>query len=233
MAETETGAGRLEAIRERMARAARRFDEHGRPVELVAVSKTFGAQDIVPLLEAGQRVFGENRVQEAKGKWPALRERYSGVALHLIGPLQTNKVRDAVALFDVIESLDRDRLAAALAAEMARTGRRLPCFIQVNIGGEDQKAGIAVSDAVAFTRRCRAEHGLDIAGLMCIPPVHEAPGPYFARLAQLARAAEVAGLSMGMSADFETAIAMGATHVRVGSALFGRRPPAGQAMTRK
>ena len=218
-------AGNLAAIRERMARAHARFGAPPGQVELVAVSKTFPAEAIEPFLAAGQRVFGENRVQEARDKWPGLRAAWPDVTLHLIGPLQTNKARDAVALFDVIETVDRDKLAGVLAAEMARAGRSLPCFVQVNIGLEEQKAGIAPAETVAFVQRCRDVHGLDIVGLMCIPPDGVPPGPYFAHLATLARDAEVSGLSMGMSGDFETAIAMGATHVRVGSALFGARPP--------
>ena len=218
-------AGNLAAIRERMARAHARFGPPPAEVELVAVSKTFPAEAIEPFLAAGQRVFGENRVQEARDKWPGLRAAYPDVTLHLIGPLQTNKARDAVALFDVIETVDRDKLAGVLAAEMARAGRKLPCFVQVNIGLEEQKAGIAPAETVAFVQRCRDVHGLDIVGLMCIPPDGMPPGPYFAHLATLARDASVSGLSMGMSGDFETAIAMGATHVRVGSALFGARPP--------
>jgi pyridoxal phosphate enzyme, YggS family len=206
-----------------VSRASKRFDPAGRPVKLVAVSKTFPPEVIEPLLAAGQRVFGENRVQEAKDKWPALRERYPDVELHLIGPLQTNKARDAVALFDVIETVDRDKLAGVLAAEMNRAERRLTCFVQVNIGEEPQKAGTAPGETVAFVERCRGVHGLDIVGLMCIPPEGVPPGPYFAHLNQLAHLCGLNGLSMGMSADFETAIAMGATQVRVGSALFGRR----------
>ncbi|KKB78839.1 alanine racemase [Devosia soli] len=213
----------LDAITSRMERAAARFGQSAQKVELIAVSKTFSAEVIVPFLEAGQRLFAENRVQEAKEKWPSLRERFAGVELHLIGPLQTNKAREAVALFDVIQTVDRERLAAVLAAEMRRAGRQLPCFVQVNIGAEEQKAGIAVADTVAFVRRCRDEHGLDIVGLMCIPPDGQPAGPFFAQLALLAREAQVPQLSMGMSGDFETAIAMGATHVRVGSALFGHR----------
>lgn len=216
-------AGNLAAIRERIARAQARFGAPPEQVELVAVSKTFPAEAIEPFLAAGQRVFGENRVQEAKDKWPGLRAAYPDVTLHLIGPLQTNKARDAVALFDVIETVDRDKLATVLAAEMARAGRKLPCFVQVNIGLEEQKAGIAPAETVAFVKRCREVHGLDIVGLMCIPPDGVPPGPYFAHLGTLARDAGVSGLSMGMSGDFEVGIAMGATHVRVGSALFGRR----------
>lgn len=214
----------LAVIQERIRKAGQRFGPPAADVTLVAVSKTFGADAIEPFLVAGQRVFGENRVQEAHEKWPGLRERYPDVQVHLIGPLQTNKVREAVALFDVIQTVDREKLASMLAAEMQKSGRMLPCFVQVNIGGEDQKAGIAPAEAVAFVARCRQVHGLDIIGLMCIPPDGQPAGPYFAHLATLAREAGLAGLSMGMSGDFETAIAMGATHVRVGSALFGGRP---------
>ena len=218
-------ASKLAAIKDRIAKAQARFGPPPATVTLVAVSKTFPAEAIAPFLEADQRVFGENRVQEAKDKWPGLRERFPDVKLHLIGPLQTNKAREAVALFDVIETVDREKLASMLAAEMARIGRKLPCFVQVNIGLEAQKAGIAPSETVAFVERCRAVHGLDIVGLMCIPPDGVPPGPYFAHLAELGRAAGVTQLSMGMSGDFEVGIAMGATHVRVGSALFGHRPP--------
>lgn len=224
MAETvQSAQTALDYITTRMEKARRRFGAPPDRVELVAVSKTFPAEAIEPFLAAGQRVFGENRVQEAKEKWPGLRERYSDVCLHLIGPLQTNKAREAVALFDVIETVDRDKLAGILAAEMARVDKVLPCFVQVNIGGEAQKAGVAADEAVSFVERCRRVHGLEIAGLMCIPPDGEPPGPYFAHLAALGQQAGVGQLSMGMSGDFETAIAMGATHVRVGSALFGRR----------
>ena len=219
----ENAAERLENIHERIEKARRRFGPPANRVELVAVSKTFDAAAIRPFLDAGQRVFGENRVQEAKEKWPELRASYDGIELHLIGPLQTNKAREAVALFDVIQSVDRDRLAVVLKTEMERAGRRLPVFVQVNIGLESQKAGIVPAEAVAFVARCRTEHGLEVAGLMCIPPDGKPPGGYFAHLATLGREAGVANLSMGMSGDFETAIAMGATHVRVGSALFGRR----------
>jgi len=219
----ESAQSRLDFIRTRMEKARRRFGAPPEAVELVAVSKTFPAEVIEPFITAGQLVFGENRVQEAKEKWPGLREKYPALSLHLIGPLQSNKAREAVALFDVIETVDREKIAAALAAEMARAGRHLPCFVQVNIGGEAQKAGIPVDEAVNFVRRCRDVHGLDIVGLMCIPPDGDPAGPYFAHLAALGRAAGVEQLSMGMSGDFETAIAMGATHVRVGSALFGKR----------
>jgi len=216
-------AERLELIRARIEKARQRFGPPPERVELVAVSKTFDGAAIRPFLDAGQRVFGENRVQEASAKWPELRASYDGIELHLIGPLQTNKARDAVALFDVIQTVDRDKLAGVLKAEMERAGRRLPVFVQVNIGMEEQKAGIAPSEAVAFVERCRTEHGLQVDGLMCIPPDGEPAGPFFAHLASLGRDSGVPKLSMGMSGDFEIAIAMGATHVRVGTALFGTR----------
>ena len=225
MADNAAGAPiALEHICDRIEKARQRFGAPPEKVELVAVSKTFGPEVIEPFLASGQRVFGENRVQEAKEKWPALRERYPDIKLHLIGPLQTNKAREAVALFDVIQSVDRDKLAGILAEEVARADKRIPCFVQVNIGDEEQKAGIAVAETVDFVTRCRQVHGLDIIGLMCIPPDGKPAGPYFAQLAVLGRAAGAENLSMGMSGDFETAIAMGATHVRVGSALFGYRP---------
>jgi len=224
--ETGRESHRLETILATIEKARQRFGPPPERVQLIAVSKTFPAEAIVPFLAAGQRVFGENRVQEAKAKWPALRADYPGVELHLIGPLQTNKVKEAVELFDVIETVDREKLAAALGAEMARTGRHVPCFIEVNIGEEPQKAGIAPAETVEFARRCREVHRLDVVGLMCIPPEGRAPGPYFAHLATLGREAGLQLLSMGMSADFEVAVEMGATHVRVGSALFGNRPTA-------
>jgi hypothetical protein len=190
---------------------------------LVAVTKTHGAERIRPMLEAGHRVFGENRVQEAKAKWPELKRGYPDVQLHLIGPLQTNKVREAVELFDVIETLDRPKLAQVLAEELARTGKRLTLFIQVNTGEEPQKAGVAPADAPAFIALCRDELHLRVQGLMCIPPVGEPPAPHFALLQKMARESGLPLLSMGMSEDFETAIKFGATHVRVGSAIFGSR----------
>jgi PLP dependent protein len=190
---------------------------------LIAVSKTVEPERITPLLDEGHRVFGENRVQEAKDKWPALKEKYDGVELHLIGPLQTNKVKDALNLFDAIHTLDRPKLAAHLAAERDK-GATLPrLLIQVNTGAEPQKAGVLPQDLPNFLDTCRKEHNLTIEGLMCIPPADEAPAPHFALLAKLARRHGLPLLSMGMSADFETAIAHGATHVRVGSALFGQR----------
>jgi pyridoxal phosphate enzyme (YggS family) len=189
---------------------------------LVAVTKTHDADAVRPVLEAGHRVFGENRVQEAKGKWPALKERYPGIELHLIGPLQSNKAKEAVALFDVIETLDRERLADALKAEMDRSGRRPTLFVQVNTGEEEQKAGVAPKDAARLIGHARGL-GLPVVGLMCIPPVDQAPAPHFALLRELARDNGLEQLSMGMSGDFETAIKFGATHVRVGSAIFGAR----------
>ncbi|WP_279483121.1 YggS family pyridoxal phosphate-dependent enzyme [Aureimonas sp. SK2] len=218
-----TAVDRLQEIRDRIRTAT---SEAGRPagsVELVAVSKTFDADAIRPVLEAGQRIFGENRVQEATGKWPALREAFDGVELHLIGPLQSNKTAEAVALFDVIETVDREKIAEAIAREMARQGRTPRLYVQVDIGEEAQKAGVPPREAAAFVRRCREEHGLAIEGLMCIPPVAEHPGPYFALLQKIAAEAGVERLSMGMSGDFERAIPFGATSVRVGSAIFGAR----------
>jgi len=192
-------------------------------VSLVAVSKTFDADEIRPALEAGQRIFGENRVQEAQSKWPGLREQFNGVELHLIGPLQSNKAAEAVALFDVIETVDREKIARALAAEIEKQGRRLTLYVQVNTGLEPQKAGIAPDDTVAFVTLCRDILRLDIVGLMCIPPAEENPGPHFALLAGLAKTCGLSRLSMGMSSDYETAIEFGATSVRVGSAIFGNR----------
>ena len=213
---------RLKEVRARIAAAAADAERDPASVTLVAVSKTFEADDILPVIEAGQRVFGENRVQEAKGKWPALKDRFPDIELHLIGPLQTNKVKEAVALFDVIESVDRPKLAAALAAEMKKTGRHLPCFVQVNTGAEPQKAGVLPKDTAAFVLMCRAE-GLAVAGLMCIPPVDDEAALHFALLRKLAKDCGLAELSMGMSGDYPTAILLGATHVRVGSAIFGVR----------
>ncbi|WP_289034965.1 YggS family pyridoxal phosphate-dependent enzyme [uncultured Roseibium sp.] len=190
---------------------------------LVAVSKTFDADDIRPVLAAGQRVFGENRVQEAMGKWPALRDEFPGVELHLIGPLQSNKAKEAVATFDVIHTIDREKIAKALKTEMVKQDRDLPCFIQVNTGEEPQKAGISPADLDAFVATCRDDVELNVIGLMCIPPVEEAPGPHFALLQKMAARNNLAQLSMGMSSDYEIALGFGATHVRVGSAIFGHR----------
>ena len=209
---------RLNDIRARIAAAAA-----GREVTLVAVSKTFEAEEVRPVLTAGQRIFGENRVQEAKAKWPGLREDFEGIELRLIGPLQSNKTAEAVALFDVIETVDREKIAREIAKECERQGRRPRLYVQVNIGREEQKAGIAPQEAVAFVERCRTVHGLAIEGLMAIPPFEDDPAPHFTALAELAKAASVDRLSMGMSGDFEAAIAHGATSVRVGSAIFGGR----------
>jgi pyridoxal phosphate enzyme (YggS family) len=214
---------RLAAVRADIAQACR---DAGRPpssVTLVAVSKTFAQQAIEPVIAAGQRVFGENRVQEAKAKWPALRERYPGIELHLIGPLQSNKAREAVALFDAIHSLDRPSLAEALAKEIARQGRAPLLFIEINTGGEPQKAGVLPEHANDFIRQCRERFQLQVAGLMCLPPANEPPAPHFALTAKIARRNEMNLLSMGMSADFREAIALGATHVRIGTAIFGER----------
>jgi len=213
----------LASVSARIARAAERSGRAPGSVTLVAVSKTHGASSAGAALEAGQRCFGENRVQEARAKWPALRESYPDLELHLIGPLQTNKVREAVALFDAIETLDRPKLAAALAREMALQGKRPNCFVEVNIGAEPQKAGIAPDDVPAFLASCRELHRLPIVGLMCIPPQGRDPEPYFKRLAELARRSNVPLVSMGMSEDFEAAVRAGATHVRVGTAIFGAR----------
>ncbi len=206
-----------------VAAAGREADRPAGAVTLVAVSKTFEADEIRPVLTAGQRIFGENRVQEAQGKWPGLRQEFPDVELHLIGPLQSNKAREAVALFDVIETVDREKIAAELAKEIGRQGKAPRLYVQVNTGQEPQKAGIDPREAVAFVARCRAVHGLAVEGLMCIPPADENPGPHFALLEKLAREAGLDRLSMGMSGDYEVAIAFGATSVRVGSAIFGSR----------
>ncbi|HZG30497.1 hypothetical protein SAMN05421890_2570 [Ensifer adhaerens] len=214
---------RLNAVKAEIAKAEKTA---GRPVgsaTLVAVSKTFEAGEIRPALEAGQRVFGENKVQEAKAKWPGLREAFSGIELHLIGPLQSNKAGDAVALFDVIETIDREKIARAIADEMAKQGRRPELYVQVNTGLEPQKAGIAPDDTADFVTFCRDELSLPVVGLMCIPPADENPGPHFALLAKLAGKCGLSKLSMGMSSDYQTAIEFGATSVRVGSAIFGNR----------
>ena len=213
----------LAEVGARVTAAAREAHRDPAGVRLIAVSKTFVAADIVPVIEAGQRRFGENRVQEAKGKWPALREQFRDIELHLIGPLQSNKAAEAVALFDVIHTVDRPKIAKVLAEEMSRQGRRLRLLVQVNTGEEAQKAGVAPREAAAFVAMCRAEFGLEISGLMCIPPAEDMPAPHFAFLAKLAAEIGVAGLSMGMSGDFETAVNLGATDVRVGSAIFGAR----------
>jgi pyridoxal phosphate enzyme (YggS family) len=216
-------AANLADVRGRIATAAVAAGRTPASVNLVAVTKTHPAAIVREALTAGHRVFGENRVQEAQAKYPALREAFPDLVLHLIGPLQTNKVRDAVALFDVIESVDRPRLAEALATEMERSGRRLPCLIEVNTGEEPQKAGIFPAEADDFIAECRDRLGLPIEGLMCVPPLDEEPALHFALLREIARRTGLPLLSMGMSADFEKAIHFGATHVRVGSAIFGVR----------
>ncbi len=218
-------AGGLMAVRDAMAAAAHSVNRDAHTISLIAVSKTHGPDDILPILGAGQRLFGENRVQEAASKWPTLKKNYPDVELHLIGPLQTNKVAEAVALFDVIETVDREKLAAALSLAMKKQARWLPVFLQINTGEEPQKAGIAPQDADAFIARCRDVHGLRVTGLMCIPPVDEEAALHFALLATLARRNQLPHLSMGMSGDFDKAIRHGATHVRVGTAIFGDRRP--------
>ena len=216
-------ADRLAAVRAEIARACRDAGRDPASVTLIAVAKTFGADAIEPVISAGQRVFGENRVQEAKAKWPALRARHGDLELHLVGSLQSNKAREAVALFDAIHSVDRASLAAALAKEIAVQARRPLLFVEINTGAEPQKAGVQPQDADTFLAACRDRYGLAISGLMCIPPLDEAPAPHFALTAQIARRNGLALLSMGMSADFATAIAFGATHVRIGTAIFGER----------
>ena len=213
----------LDAVEHDIARACRDARRDRAEVTLVAVSKTFDADAIRPVIAQGQRVFGENRVQEAKGKWPDLTAETPGIALHLIGPLQSNKVKDAVALFDAIHTIDREKIARAIADEISRQQRSLKLFIQVNTGEEPQKAGVMPREARAFVDFCSVELKLPIVGLMCIPPVDEEPAVHFAFLSKLAKEAGLQGLSMGMSSDFETAIAFGATHIRVGSAIFGQR----------
>jgi pyridoxal phosphate enzyme (YggS family) len=219
------GADRLAEVSRHIAEAAQAANRNPADVTLVAVSKTHGADRVRELLEVGHRVFGENRVQEAQGKFPDLKAAWPDLELHLIGPLQTNKARDAVELFDVIQSVDREKLAAALVKEMDRLDRRPACYIQVNTGEEQQKAGILPKDLDAFVVACRDQYQLPVVGLMCIPPVDEEPALHFALLAKMAARNGLTKLSMGMSADYETAVRLGATHVRVGSALFGARPP--------
>ena len=216
-------AERLDFVRAEIRKAALASGRDPASVTLVAVTKTFAAEAILPALAAGQRVFGENRVQEAKAKWPALRARFPDLELHLIGALQSNKAREAVALFDAIHTVDRAKIAAALAEEIARQGRRPRLFVEINTGGEGQKAGVLPEAADAFIGECRERYRLAIEGLMCIPPFDEPPAPHFALVQKIARRNGLAGLSMGMSADFQSAIAFGATHVRVGSAIFGAR----------
>ncbi len=218
-------AARLSAVQARIAAAAQACGRTADRVALVAVSKTQPAAAVRAVLAAGHRRFGENRVQEAQSKYPALREAHPDLVLHLIGPLQTNKVRDAVALFDVIETVDRPRLAQALAREIERSGKRPPCLIEVNTGEEPQKSGVLPAAAEDFVAECRDRLGLPIVGLMCVPPLDDEPAPHFALLREIARRTGLETLSMGMSADFETAIRFGATHVRLGTAIFGARRP--------
>jgi PLP dependent protein len=213
----------LSAVRAEIARACRDAGRDPAGVTLVAVSKTFAAAAIEPAIAAGQRVFGENRVQEAKAKWPPLQARHPGLELHMIGSLQSNKAKEAVALFDAIHSVDRASLAEALGKEIAKQGRRPLLFVEINTGAEPQKSGVLPEEADAFLADCRDRWGLTIAGLMCLPPLNEAPAPHFALTAKIARRNGLELLSMGMSADYPTAIAFGATHVRVGTAIFGAR----------
>lgn len=215
-------AAALQDVNARIAHAAKIAQRRAEDVTLIAVSKTHEAAAIEPLIAAGQRVFGENRVQEAAAKWPALRETHTGIELHLVGQLQSNKADEAVALFDCIHSLDRPSLVGALAKAMDKAGRRVPCFVQVNIGAEEQKGGCAIADLPALLDQARAAD-LPVVGLMCVPPAGIEAAPFFALLDKLARDHGLAGRSMGMSDDFETAVMLGATHVRVGSALFGGR----------
>jgi len=218
----ESAATLLGQVEPRIAHACAVARRERDEVTLVAVSKTHPAEAIAPLIEAGQRTFGENRVQEAQAKWPALRERYPSIALHLVGRLQSNKAEDAVAMFDAIHSLDRASLVAALGRAMDKAGRRVPCFVQVNVGEEEQKGGVAIAELPALLDEARAAD-IPLAGLMCVPPAGIEPAPFFAFLDKLARDNGLEGRSMGMSGDFETAIMLGATHVRVGTALFGER----------
>jgi len=220
---TTDAVARLAAVRAEIARACKDAGRDPAELTLVAVSKTHQAEQIEPVIAAGQRVFGENRVQEAKAKWPALLAKHPGIELHLIGPLQSNKAKEAVALFTAIHSVDRPSLCEALAKEIAKQGRSPLLLVEINTGAEAQKAGVLPQDADAFLEKCRAAYGLTISGLMCIPPLDEAPAPHFALTAKIARRNGLTLLSMGMSADFATAIQLGATHVRVGSAIFGER----------
>jgi|SRR5262245_2179819 len=226
MTETAAPPGRLAAVKAEIESAARAAGRDPAGVTLVAVSKTFAAPDIEPVIGGGQRVFGENRVQEAKAKWPPLRAAYPHLELHLIGPLQSNKAREAVTLFDAIHTVDRPSLCAALAKEIERQDRHPRLFVEINTGAEPQKAGVLPEQADAFVKACRETYGLDVRGLMCIPPFEEAPAPHFALLAKIARRNGLTLLSMGMSADFALAIRFGATHVRVGTAIFGERAAA-------
>ena len=222
MSETDPLA-KLEEARSLIARAAEEAGRNAADIEIQAVTKTQDPETIAPLLAAGHRHYGENRVQEAGAKWPALREAHPDARLHLIGPLQSNKAEDAVALFDVIETVDREKIARVLAGEMERQDRRLPVLVQVNIGEEDQKSGVMPTEAVAFAARCQRTYDLDLRGFLCIPPLGAPPAPYFALLDKLAGEAGLPERSMGMSGDFEAAVSLGATRVRLGSTLFGPR----------
>lgn len=217
-------ADALARVQAEIAKACAEAKRDPASVMLIAVSKTFAADAIAPVIAAGQRVFGENRVQEAKAKWPALKAAHSGLELHLIGTLQSNKAKEAVALFDAIHAVDRASVAEALAREIAKQGRHPQLFVEINTGEEAQKGGVVPAEADAFIKTCRETYGLEIAGLMCIPPFEEAPAPHFALTAKIAARNGLSLLSMGMSADFASAIAFGATHVRVGTAIFGSRP---------
>ena len=224
MTEHVDPARNLSSIKDEIADIAAGCGRDPADVNLVAVSKVHTEERILPVLEAGHRLFGENRVQEAEGKWPSLRERYDDIHLHLIGPLQSNKVKNAVATFDAIETVDRPKIAKALAGEFERVGHQLPCFIQVNTGEEPQKAGILPVDIDGFIKTCIEDYALNVLGLMCIPPIDEEPALHFGLLAEMAKRNGLAAKSMGMSADYGTAITLGATHVRVGTAIFGTRP---------
>ncbi|RJG57777.1 YggS family pyridoxal phosphate-dependent enzyme [Sphingobium terrigena] len=228
---THDAASRLATIQDDIARAARLTGRTADAVTLIAISKTKDADAIRPLIAAGQRVFGENRVQEAQEKWPALRQAHPDISLHLVGQLQSNKAADAVALFDVIHSLDRPSLLTALAKAMDAAGKRVPCYIQVNIGAEPQKGGCAIADTPALIAAARAAD-IPLLGLMAVPPADVEPAPYFALLAKMAREEGLPRLSMGMSSDYETAIMLGATDIRVGTALFGDRPPPARPVPR-
>jgi pyridoxal phosphate enzyme (YggS family) len=225
MSENDAVAG-LRSVQESIRRSASDYDRDPASITLVAVSKLFPAEAIEPVLAAGQRVFGENYVQEAKAKWPRLRERYADVELHMIGPLQSNKAKEAVELFDAIHTLDRPSLAEALAKEMAKQGKKPRLFVQVNTGEEPQKGGVIPTEVDAFLEACRSKFGLEVEGLMCIPPAEDPPSPHFALLNTITQRHGLKVLSMGMSADFDAAIQLGATHVRVGSAIFGSRTKA-------
>jgi PLP dependent protein len=220
---TEPLPNGLSTVEQAITHACKEARRDRASVTLIAVSKTFSADAIVPVIGAGQRVFGENRVQEAKAKWPGLMSAYPAIALHLIGPLQSNKAKEAVALFDAIHSVDRPSVCEALAKEIVSQNRRPQLFVQLNTGEEPQKAGVAPAEADAFIANCREKYGLEISGLMCIPPVDDAPAPHFALTAKIAARNGLKNLSMGMSADFATAIQFGTTHIRVGSAIFGTR----------